>query len=46
MSSRSTAAPTLQLWTLGHSTHSVDALASALQRCGVRCVFDVRSYPG
>jgi uncharacterized protein (DUF488 family) len=33
-------------FTIGHSTHTLDALARLLAAHGVRCVADVRRFPG
>src|SRR6185369_14395943 len=34
------------LWTIGHSTHSIDEFIDALQAFGVKSLADVRSFPG
>jgi uncharacterized protein (DUF488 family) len=35
----------LQVFTIGHSTHSLDAFAALLSAHGIRLVADVRAYP-
>ncbi len=37
-------APTV--WTVGHSTRSIGEFISLLQRNGIKCLVDVRSFPG
>jgi hypothetical protein len=39
------APPQLQLWTVGHSTHELDALLGALKACGITTLLDVRTVP-
>lgn len=34
-----------EIWTVGHSTHEMSALADLLRRPGIEVVADVRSYP-
>jgi uncharacterized protein (DUF488 family) len=34
------------VWTVGHSTQALDAFAALLRAHGVRCVADVRRFPG
>jgi uncharacterized protein (DUF488 family) len=34
------------VFTIGHSTHTLEELAALLKRHGVECVADVRAYPG
>jgi len=36
---------TLRLYTIGHSSHSLEEFLSLLQRHGINCVVDVRSVP-
>ena len=36
---------TLRLYTVGHSSHSLEEFLSLLQRHGINCVVDVRSVP-
>lgn len=36
----------LQIWTVGHSTHSLDAFLDVLAPHGIEAVADVRRYPG
>jgi len=36
----------LTIWTIGHGTRSGDELVQMLQKAGVQCLVDVRSYPG
>jgi uncharacterized protein (DUF488 family) len=36
----------MRIWTIGHSTRSIDELFSLLQRNGIKCVADVRMFPG
>lgn len=36
----------LAIWTIGHGTRSGDELVQMLQKAGVQCLADVRSYPG
>jgi uncharacterized protein (DUF488 family) len=33
------------IWTIGHGTRSGDELVQMLQKAGVQCLVDVRSYP-
>ena len=35
-----------RLWTIGHSTHSIDRFLQMLEAHGVECLADVRRYPG
>jgi uncharacterized protein (DUF488 family) len=35
-----------KIWTVGHSTRTMDELAAMLQSFGIELVADVRSYPG
>jgi len=34
------------IWTIGHGTRSGDEFVQMLQKAGVQCLVDVRSYPG
>ena len=34
------------MWTIGHSTRSLDELAALLESHGISCVADVRRFPG
>jgi uncharacterized protein (DUF488 family) len=34
------------IWTIGHSTRSIDELIAMLQSFGIRLLVDIRSYPG
>ena len=36
----------LQLWTIGHSTHSIEEFVAALSSFNVKVLVDVRSFPG
>jgi uncharacterized protein (DUF488 family) len=36
----------LEIWTVGHSTRSIDELIEALQSFEIKVLADVRSYPG
>lgn len=38
--------PESTVWTIGHSTHPLDALAALLQGHGIEAVADVRRFPG
>lgn len=38
-------APAMELFTIGHSNHSIDALIELLQQHGITAVADVRSHP-
>jgi uncharacterized protein (DUF488 family) len=35
-----------KLWTIGHSTHAIEAFIAALTSFGIDTVVDVRSFPG
>lgn len=35
-----------RIWTVGHSTRTMDDFMAALRSAGVRTVVDIRSYPG
>jgi len=37
---------TRQIWTIGHSTRTIDNLISALEANGIKLVVDIRSLPG
>lgn len=37
---------TLEVWTIGHSTHSLDEFVALLQVHDIRTLVDVRSFPG
>src|SRR3954453_24241368 len=37
---------TLRIWTIGHSTRSIDELLDLLKENGIEAVADVRSFPG
>ncbi len=34
------------IWTIGHSTHSLDELVAMLHSFNIECVVDIRSFPG
>ena len=34
------------IWTIGHSTHSLDEFVAMLHSFNIECVVDIRSYPG
>src|SRR3954454_17506135 len=36
----------MEIWTIGHSTRSIDEFVSLLQANGIKLVADVRSFPG
>ncbi|HWN29831.1 MAG TPA: DUF488 domain-containing protein [Burkholderiales bacterium] len=36
----------LTIWTIGHGTRSGEEFVQMLQKAGVQCLVDVRSYPG
>ena len=36
----------MEIYTVGHSNRSLDALIGLLEEAGVRCLVDVRSRPG
>ena len=36
----------LTIWTIGHSTRSIDELINVLQKAGIELLVDVRRYPG
>lgn len=36
----------LTIWTIGHGTRTGDEFVQMLQKAGVQCLVDVRSYPG
>jgi uncharacterized protein (DUF488 family) len=36
----------LSIWTIGHSTRSIEEFSAALQSFGIKTLIDVRSFPG
>lgn len=38
-------APVISIWTVGHSTHAIDAFVSMLQAHAIRAIADVRRFP-
>jgi uncharacterized protein (DUF488 family) len=38
--------PTPVLWTIGHSTHAIEAFLELLQSQSIECLADVRRFPG
>ena len=38
--------PDNNIWTIGHSTHSLDEFIAMLKSFNIECVADIRSYPG
>ena len=38
--------PDKNIWTIGHSTHSLDEFIAMLKSFNIECVADIRSYPG
>jgi uncharacterized protein (DUF488 family) len=35
-----------EIWTIGHSTHSLDEFITMLKSFEIKCVVDIRSFPG